>query len=166
MFINTKTLKNSRSYTVQEAIKKLERYCIYQERCYKDVISRLKAMNMIPVAIDTIVLHLVHNDYLNEERYAKSFARGKFSIKKWGRQRIIRALKAKEISNYNINKALGEIDEEAYRAAFNALVKKRLSQIKEKDPLKKKKKLATYLLYRGWESEMVYDMLYALNLPG
>lgn len=150
-------MKNTKTYTVQEAIKKLERYCVYQERCYKEVIARLKAMNMIPLAIDTIVLHLADNDYLNEERYAKSFARGKFRIKKWGKQRIIRELQAKGISVYNMNTALNEITEEDYRNTFNELLEKRLAQIRETHPLKKKKKLIDYLLYRGWEPEMVYE---------
>jgi len=149
-------MKNTKTYTVQEARKKLERYCAYQERCHKDVISKLKEMNMIPLAIDTIVTHLITTNYLNEERFARSFARGKFNIKKWGRQRIIKELKARNISIYNINQALQEITGENYDKTFDELAEKRFSQLRDSHPLKKKKKLADYLLYRGWESEMVY----------
>ncbi|MBO6881940.1 MAG: RecX family transcriptional regulator, partial [Winogradskyella sp.] len=71
-------------YSVQEATAKMEHYCAYQERCHKEVVDKLKSMKMIPEAIDQIVGHLIQENYLNEERFAKAFARGKFQIKKWG----------------------------------------------------------------------------------
>src|SRR5680860_579396 len=111
---------------------------------------------MIPEAIDKIVVHLVENDYLNEERFAKSFARGKFTIKKWGRKRITLELKQRGISRFNIKTAIQEINQTAYLETFDALADKRLAQITEKNLLKRRKKLADYLLYRGWESDLVY----------
>lgn len=145
--------------SVAEAQKKLERYCAYQDRCHKEVYEKLKGMRMIPVAIDQIISHLITENYLNEERFAKSFARGKFSIKKWGRQRIENELKQRNISRFNIKTAMAEIDEEDYHNTLHELAIKRLSQIKETHPQKKRKKLADYLLYRGWESHLVYEKL-------
>mgnify|MGYP001357425862 FL=1 len=81
------------TYTVDEAQKKLENYCAYQERCHKDVRKKLKDMKMIPEAIDQIIHHLITQNYLNETRFAQAFARGKFRTKKWGRNRIVRELK-------------------------------------------------------------------------
>ena len=144
-------------YSVQEATAKMEHYCAYQERCHKEVVDKLKSMNMIPEAIDQIVGHLIQENYLNEERFAKAFARGKFQIKKWGTNRIVRELKFRDISAYNIKSALAEIQNEDYLKTFDELAKKRLGQIKETNPFKKKKKLADYLLYRGWESHLVYE---------
>ncbi|AEM70106.1 regulatory protein RecX [Allomuricauda ruestringensis DSM 13258] len=144
-------------YSFQEAIKKMEHYCAYQERCHKEVTEKLKHMNMIPEAIDQILGHLIQENYLNEERFAKAFARGKFGIKKWGANRIVRELKFRDISAYNIKSALAEIQHEDYLETFDELARKRLDQIKEKNPLKRKKKLADYLLYRGWESHLVYE---------
>ncbi|UOB16223.1 regulatory protein RecX [Abyssalbus ytuae] len=148
---------NKKSYTVEEATKLLERYCAYQERCHKEVIAKLKSYNMIPLAIDTIINHLIKNNYLNEERFAKNFARGKFNIKKWGKQRIIRELKLRDITKYNIEIALKEIPEEEYYQVFEELANKRLSQLNEPNLFKKKKKLIDYLLYRGWEPHLVYE---------
>ncbi|WP_091864787.1 regulatory protein RecX [Pricia antarctica] len=145
-----------KAYSLKEATKKLEGYCAYQERCHKEVVNKLREMRMIPEAIDQIVVHLIENDYLNEERFAKSFARGKFTIKKWGRKRIRLELKQRSISRFNIKTALQEINQTAYLDTFDALADKRLSQITEKNRLKRRKKLADYLLYRGWESELVY----------
>jgi regulatory protein len=151
-----------KSYTLPEATKKLERYCAYQERCHYEVVEKLKGMRMIPEAIDHIVAHLIQENYLNEERFAKSFARGKFNIKKWGKKRIVRELQQRQISTFNIKSALAEINEEDYLATLDELAKKRLDQIKESNLQKRKKKLADYLFYRGWESHLVYEKLHEL----
>ncbi len=147
------------SFTLTEAIKKLEGYCIYQDRCHKEVHNKLREMRMIPEAVEQIVTHLIQNNYLNEERFAKSYARGKFTIKKWGKIRITGELKHKEISKYNIQIALREIDDALYLKTLDALAKKRLELIVEANTQKRKKKLADYLLYRGWESHLVYDKI-------
>lgn len=144
------------SYTVKEATKKLESYCAYQDRCHKEVVTKLREMRMIPEAIDQIAAHLIQENYLNEERFAKSFARGKFRIKKWGRNRIVNELKLRAISKYNIKTALAEINDKDYYETFDNLAKKRLEAIKETSIQKRKRKLADYLLYRGWESHLVY----------
>ncbi|SNY94690.1 regulatory protein RecX [Flagellimonas pacifica] len=152
-------MHSSKSYTLTEAQKKIERYCAYQDRCHKEVLGKLREMRMIPEAIDQIMTHLIQENYLNEERFAKSYARGKFSIKKWGRNRIVNELKQRQISSYNIKSALKEINEEDYLDTLNTLALKRLAQIHESNLQKRKKKLADYLLYRGWESNLVYEKL-------
>jgi len=152
-----KLMNQQKSHTVKEAIKKLESYCSYQDRCHKDVVTKLREMRMIPEAIDHIVGHLIQENYLNEERFSKSFARGKFRIKKWGKIRITNELKVRNILKYNIQIALKEIDESEYLEVFDSLAKKRYRALKEPDLQKRKRKLADYLLYRGWESSLVYD---------
>ena len=147
------------SYTVEEALSRLQRYCSYQERCHKEVKDKLKSMNMIPEAIDHIVVTLIQDNYLNEERYAQTFVRGKFKIKKWGRNKLRRELTRREISKININNALSEISEEEYLRTFHDLAEKKFSLLKESNRLKRKRKLANYLLYRGWETHLVYDKL-------
>lgn len=150
---------HSKAYSVTEATRKLKAYCAYQERCHKEVVQKLKGMRMIPDAIDQIVTHLIQENYLNEERFAQSFARGKFSIKKWGKNRIVNELKQREISRFNIKTALKEIDDSDYLKTLDELSKKRLGQIKETNIQKRKKKLADYLLYRGWESQLIYQKI-------
>ncbi|BAO75775.1 regulatory protein RecX [Winogradskyella sp. PG-2] len=116
-------------------------------------------MKMIPEAVDKIMVHLIQHNYLNEERFAKAFVRGKFRIKKWGKNRLLRELKFREISKYSIDAALKEIDLEDYYKTLDELVLKRISQVKEKNVYKKKKKVADYVLYRGWESHLIYEKL-------
>lgn len=148
---------SQKTYTVEEAKRAIERYCAYQERCHKEVHQKLISYKMIPEVIEHIIVHLIEHNFLNEERFAKSFARGKFNVKKWGKQRITRELKFRDISTYNIKAALQEIDSNEYLEVFNALAEKKLTTIKETNKCKAKKKLADYLLYRGWESHLVYE---------
>ncbi|WP_298754085.1 regulatory protein RecX [uncultured Psychroserpens sp.] len=149
----------SRTYTFDEAQKKLERYCAYQERCHKEVTQKLYEMRMIPEARDQIIVHLLQHNFLNEERFAKAFVRGKFRIKKWGKQRLQLELKRRDINKTLINIALSEINESDYYSVFHALAEKKAETIKETNVLKKRKKLADYLLYRGWESPLVYEKI-------
>ena len=150
-----------KTYTVDEAKRKLEHYCVYQERCHKEVRQKLRDMRMIPEAIDNIIVHLIEHNFLNEERFAKAFVRGKFRMKKWGKNRLVRELKFRAISKYSIDVALKEIDLDAYEQTLDELVQKRIAQVKESNIYKKKKKVADYLLYRGWESALVYDKINA-----
>ncbi|MDO6492828.1 MULTISPECIES: regulatory protein RecX [unclassified Cellulophaga] len=151
------------SYTIKEATKKLEQYCAYQERCHKEVTQKLKDMGMITDARDVIITHLIKENYLNEERFAQSFARGKFNIKKWGKNRIVNELKFRDISIYNIKTALKEIEDNKYIETLDALATKRANEVKETNVFKKRKKIADYLLYRGWESHLVYEKVKELT---
>lgn len=153
---------NRKTYTVNDALNKLQQFCAYQERCHQEVHDKLKRMNMIPEAIDQIIVSLIQDNYLNEERFAKAFVSGKFRIKKWGRQRLILELKKRSITKRLIDKAIAEIDESEYLETLDVLASKKCSSIIETNPLKKKKKLADYLLYRGWESHLVYEKVNTL----
>lgn len=148
---------NKQTYTLDEAKRKLENYCVYQERCHQEVRQKLQGMRMIPEVIDVVMVHLIQHNFLNEERFAKTFVRGKFNMKKWGKRRLTLELKKKDIAKSNINQAINEINNDDYQKTLDDLAKKRLASISEKNKLKKKKKLADYLLYRGWESHLVYE---------
>jgi len=148
--------KTTPSYTVEEAKRRLERYCVYQERCHEEVNTKLREMRMIPEAQIEIITHLLEHDFLNEERFSQAFARGKFRIKSWGKVRITRELKARKITPQNIKIGLAEIDDDQYLHTFERLSQRQCDLLKERNSYKKRKKLADYLLYRGWESDLVY----------
>ena len=163
LYLGIKNVMNpQKTYSVDEAQKKLEFYCSYQERCHKEVYDKLKSMRMIPEAIDIIIVHLLQNNFLNEERFAKAFVSGKFRIKKWGKHRLTLELIKKGLNKTIIKLALNEIEDVAYLNAFHALAEKKAETIQETNTQKKKKKLADYLLYRGWESHLVYEKINAL----
>jgi len=147
------------TYTVEEAKRKLEQYCIYQDRCHKEIEQKLYEMRMIPEACEVIILHLIEHDFLNEERFARSYARGKFNIKKIGKQRIIRELKFRNISKYNIDRALQEINNNDYLNTLNEITQKKYGTILEKNSFKKKKKIIDFLLRKGYESHLIYEVV-------
>lgn len=148
-----------KSYTVKEATIKLMQYCAYRDRSQKEVQEKLREMRMIPEACEQITIKLMEEDFLNEERFARSFVRGKFRIKKWGRIKIKQELKSRQISSPIIKIALTEIDDKEYYKTLLELSEKKSLLIREKDPFKKRKKLGSYLLQKGYESSLVFEIV-------
>ena len=154
-----KSNPEQKSYTVKEATLKLMQYCAYRDRSHKEVEEKLGEMRMIPAACEQIIVQLMHENFLNEERFARSFVRGKFRIKKWGRIKIKQELKFREISSPLIKIALTEINEKEYFKILTILAEKKNALLKEKDPIRKRKKLANYLLQKGYEAPLIYEVL-------
>ena len=152
--------------SVKEAIQKIEYFCSYQERCHEDVLAKLRTMKMDSEEIDSIMVHLIASNFLNEERFACSFARGKHRIKNWGKIRISNELKFKKITQSLINKALQEITPEEYVDTFHALAERHWASIRETNALKKQKRVCDYLLRKGFESNLVYDKVKELEISG
>ncbi len=134
-------------------------FCAYRDRSQKEVEDKLNDLRMIPEAKEKIIITLMQENFLNEERFARSFVRGKFRIKKWGRIKITQELKKREISSPIIKLGLTEIKETDYRKALYELAEKKEEKITELNPFKKKKKLADHLLRKGYESQMVFECL-------
>ena len=150
-------------YTVKIAIPKIEHYCAYQERCHAEVVQKLWSMKMDSDEIDTILVHLIKDNFLNESRFACSFARGKHRIKFWGKIKIVNELKFRKITQYNINLALKEITPKEYVTTFDALSQRQWDAIRETNKLKKRKKFCDYLLRKGYESNLVYEKVKELE---
>ena len=131
-----------KTYTVEEALVKLQKYCSYQDRCHKEVAQKLKEMQMISQASEQIILKLIEGNFLNEERFAMAYVRGKFRIKKWGKRRLVSELKQRQISKYIINKAINQISEDDYKTTFEVLAERKATSLLGNSKLKKKKKLA------------------------
>tara|TARA_X000001036_G_scaffold75320_1_gene66882 strand:- start:1953 stop:2426 length:474 start_codon:yes stop_codon:yes gene_type:complete len=148
-----------KSYTLAQAQKKLEYYCAYQERCHKEVIAKLRTLGMIPSVIDKIISELIKANYLNETRFTQSFVRGKFRIKKWGKNRILQELKVRDISSFNIKLGMKEISDDNYQKTFYELFEKRRREVKQLTKTEQKKKIFSYMSYRGWENSKVYEAL-------
>lgn len=155
--------QKNKTYNLQEIKHKLEHYCVYQERCFKEIDEKLNSFFLIPAAKEEILIHLIEQNYVNEERFVQSFARGKHNYKNWGRNRIKNELKFRNISSRLIEIALKEIDNESYLEKFHSLAEKHWETIKEKKGPKKNKKFIEYFLRRGFETNLIYDKLNELN---
>ena len=152
-------MKEEKYFSIEQIKRKLERYCVYQDRCHKEIETKLREFILIEEAKNQIILHLLEHDFLNEERFSKSFARGKFRIKKWGKQRIVRELKQRDISAYNIKTALKEIDEDVYLITVLEITEKRNNLIIEPDIYKRKKKLSDFLMRKGYEYDLIFKTI-------
>ena len=147
------------TYTLEEALKKAEIYCAYQERCHLEVRTKLQEMRMIPEAIDHIIGHLLTEGYLNEGRFTEQFVLGKFRHKGWGRARLKQELRQREITPLAIDRAFRIIDPEEYQETFDRWVEKLWNQSEGRPKANRLQKLRDGLRYRGWESELIYEAL-------
>lgn len=146
--------------TPQQALLKIRHYCAYQERCHSEVKTKLFEYGLNAVESDAIIVSLIADNYLNEERFAIQFAGGHFRNKKWGRNKIKYALRAKKVSDYCIRKAMDEIEEAAYIATLKALYEAKKETLKSvKPPLLRRKKLQDYLMQKGYEQEYIRPLL-------
>jgi len=145
--------------TKDEALSKLQKYCAYQERCHQDVRTKLLSYKVYGDDLETVISELIQSDFLNEERFAIAYCRGKFKIKKWGRNKIVQNLKQKKISDYCIKKGLEEIDDIRYQSTLIDLMHKKTASITAKNQYDKKGLVAKYLINKGYESELVWGVL-------
>ena len=148
---------------MKEIQKKMEYYCAYQERCYKEVDEKLFSLSVSQTEKEQIITYLIENNFINEERFAQSFVRGKHNYKFWGKNRIINELKFRNISSRNIQTALKEIPETTYLHNFHALAEKNWEAIAAPKGPKKNKKFVDFLLRKGFETNLIYDKLRELD---
>ncbi len=146
-----------------DALEKLQRYCVYQDRCHQEVRYKLLDLGIYGDELEEIIAELITDNFLNEERFARSFARGKFRQKRWGRIRIRQELKQRKISDYCIRKAMTEIDPELYEEALLAVLHKKKALLQELDTYKRNHKLAQYAMQRGYEANLVWEYIRQLE---
>ena len=152
------------NYTFEEIKHKLEYYCSYQDRCHKEVEQKLNSFTLITELKEKVIVHLIENNFINEERFAKSFVRGKHNYKGWGKNRIVNELKLRNISSRIIETALKEIPEATYLENFHALAEKNWEIIKEPKGQKRNKKFVDFLLRKGYETSLIYEKLKELEV--
>ena len=148
----------------KQALAKAENFCVYQERSQKEVRYKLVEWGMRGDELEEILSELIVNNFLNEERFAESYASGKFNINKWGRVKIKQGLKLKGVPDRILQKALYSLDDEDYMQTLENLAIKKANALSESNPLKRKMKLTTYLQGRGFEIDLILLALKASNL--
>ena len=151
---------NNKYISVDEALQKAKQYCAYQERCHGEVKEKLYSFGLHKKDVDELLSTLIEENYLNEERFAIQYAGGKFRIKQWGRVKIKYSLKQKQVSEYCIKKALTVINETDYNRILQKLFDQKLKTLKtEKNIFIKKRKLQDHLLQKGFEANLVNDLI-------
>jgi regulatory protein len=146
------------------ALVKAESWCAYQERAQQEVRDKLYEWNLKPNEVEEVITELIITNFLNEERFAMAYVSGKTNIKKWGKIKIKQGLKLKKVPEKLIQKALNSIDGDQYLANLLATAEKKSAVLNEKDPLKRKYKLVSYLQGKGFENDLIFLVLKANNL--
>lgn len=147
------------SFTVDEVKAKLVKYCVYQERCHWEVEQKLNEFRLIQEAKDQIIIYLIQNNFLNEERFVKIFARSKFNQKNWGINKINTELKKRHIPSKLIAAGVAEINQRQYIETLNDLFVQKMKSLKsEKNIFIKKSKVTRFLLQKGYEIELISDL--------
>jgi regulatory protein len=155
--------KKKKIFTPHEALVKAESWCAYQERCQQEVRDKLYSWGLHHDDVENLIAELISKNFLNEERFAKAYAGGKFRIKKWGRVKIRLELKRRKVSEYCIKKGLAEINEDDYLKALRKAAEEKTKNTKEKHPVKKKYKVMNYLLSRGFENDLIHEVVGELD---
>ena len=151
-------------YNLNEAREKIRRFCAYQERSQRQVVDKLKSYGLLPLAADELLLELFQENYLNEQRFATAFARGRFAIKGWGLRKIEQELWRHGVSKPCIAAALAEIDGRDYSIKLESLAKKKWESLKSEQPNARKQKTIRYLLGKGFMYEDVDKAIQKIKL--
>jgi regulatory protein len=151
--------KQIKYHTPEQALIKIRDWCAYQERCQQEARDKLYDYGLKTDDVENIIAQLVNENFINEERFAIAFAGGKFRIKKWGKIKIKQELKAKHVSDYCIKKGLAVIDSTEYINTLKKVLALKAKSITEKNFLKKKQKLVRYALGKGYEQDLIFDIL-------
>jgi regulatory protein len=154
--------KKQKDITIKEAYLKATVFCAYQERSVREVKEKLYSLELTEESMEAIVEQLIAEKFLNEERFARAFAGGKFRLKKWGRIKIRQELKARGISESNIRLGLQEIDPDVYEQTLHELLEKKNRIEKTAGSLERKQKLLRFALSKGYEQDIVWDVINVL----
>ena len=139
---------------------KITAYCVYQERCHKEVREKLYALGLYKNDVEQYISRLIEENYVNEQRFAEQFAGGKFRSKQWGRQKIVYVLRQKNISTYCIDKALEQINDAAYLNTLQNVACKKWDSMPKNMPIHlRKQKVIPHLLQKGYENELIKKLI-------
>jgi len=149
----------SKDLTADQVLEKMAKYCAYQERCVKDVAEKLRTYPLSEQDQETILAYLLDNRFVSDERYAKSFVKGKINQSGWGGNKIRFHLTQKGIDKELIDQALGQTDEDVYRQRLVEILRAKAKTVKAENDYERKRKLAAFALQRGFEAPLVWEVL-------
>ena len=138
---------------------KAARFCAYQERAPLEVRKKLGGYGLTGDEIEQVLRELVSEGFLNENRFAMSYAKGKLRIKKWGKLRIRMGLEQYKIDPSCIARGLEAIPNDEYEEVLKQHVNKKWQSVNITDPFIRNHKVAQYLMSKGFEPDLIWEHL-------
>ena len=157
--LNMEERRKRTKLSKKDALSLMQKFCAIQDRCQSEIRTRLIEHSVYGDDLEEIIADLISDDFIDEERFARAYVRGKFRIKRWGRMKIIKELKFRRISTYSINKGLKEIDPDEYYETLKVLLEKKSPTITSKDKWDRRKKLTSYATQKGYEYEVIKGVM-------
>lgn len=150
---------STRIYDLQEAREKIRAYCVYRERSQHEVRQKLRSYGLQSATTEELITELIQENFLNEERFARAYVRGKFRMKKWGRRKIEQGLQQHQLSQYVWKKALEELDAQEYGETLRQILLDKWRHTRDPDTFKRRGKVAAYAIRKGYEPKLVWEEL-------
>ena len=155
----SQTKNQDKQLSPEEIYVKLAAYCAYQDRCRKEVAQKLAELGVEGQKAEVLMARLEEERFLDENRYAESFTRGRFYQKKWGREKIRYELRGRGLSSSQVDRALAGIPDEDYRETIHQLLERKAAHVRDSDDFVRRQKLARYLIGKGFESALVWEAI-------
>ena len=150
---------NENPNSLKTILHRAQEYCAIQERCRSEMEQKLRLWDVDKIRASKMIALLQKDNFINEDRYTEAFVRGKFRLKKWGKNKLAAELRVKKIPEDLIAKHLQNIDDAEYRSAIILLAEKKSKELKEQDTYKKNQKIARFLISKGFEPQLVFSVL-------
>ena len=152
-------ISKRKTFTYNEALEKAQRYCAFQERSYRQIRTKAFEWGLGSDEAEELIADLITSNFLNEQRFAEAFVRGKFNQKRWGRNKILSGLRREGVSEYSAELAIKEIDESEYLASIRTLAIRKSDDLKGCSEFELKGKVARYLIQKGYEQELIWETI-------
>ena len=152
-------MQNNKFYTIKEATQRMQSYCVVQDRCPSEVVKKMEEWGVSDKIIKNILVNLILDNFVDEQRFSESFCRGKFKIKRWGKIKIKNELKIRQISQNCIDKGLLQIDDKEYMKILENLYINKRDSLKDTNQFIRKGKISKYLQQKGFESNLIWELI-------
>lgn len=141
-----------------QALRKAADYCAVSEHCESEIRLKLYTWGLDPSISDKVIERLTDQGFIDDLRYACSFAEGKFHLLQWGKLKISNELRLKRLNSEIISQAIGKIDDSEYSDCLKKLIGKKMHELKS-DTLENRNKAARFAMGKGFEPGLVFSMI-------
>ena len=148
-------LQKKKPITEQEALQKLSALCARAEHSSGEMLEKMRRGQLAEDARERVLDLLIHEKFVDDERFARLFVREKIRFDRWGRRKIEQALYQKGVASDISHRVLDEVDDEAYVAELKKLIAAKRRSVQAESEYEMRAKLTKYALGRGFDYNVI-----------